>query len=175
MLKRLRHADSTQAEASGYIVYETIFGRKRFDFDKVKKIAVPIPPRIEVVRVEKRDFSFKDKKLEALAVVKIINDSKSIDLEISDINYELSIEDQLHTSGKYLKIVRIKPQSSVTLEIPLSIDVYHPFKTLWLVKTNRDKLNYTFELTANARENISERSYKTPAKISASGKMELVK
>ena len=175
LIKHLQSQDSTSAQIKGYIVYQTIFGRKKINFNKEKKISVPVPPKIKILKMERKGFNFKEKILDANATIEIINASKKLDLELTDIHYEMDVKNTLHSDGLISKSITIKPQSSVILHIPIKIEVFHPLKTAWLISVDKDRLNYSLHITGNVKENVSEKSFTSKAEVFATGEFELVK
>jgi LEA14-like dessication related protein len=175
IIKNLQSQDSTDIEAVGYVVYETIFGRVKFDFNRKSRIQVPVPPKIKIVRMERKSFRLKDKVLSVNAIIEIINEGKNLDLRLSGVHYELDVKNTLHSEGVIKQEVVIKPKSSVTLVLPMEIEVFHPLKTLWLIKTDNDRLPYKLSIKGMITENMSENSFASPAEVKAEGTMELKK
>ncbi|MEO6302661.1 MAG: LEA type 2 family protein [Bacteroidia bacterium] len=175
LIKSLQDQDSTEIKIEGYAIYETIFGKTKLKFNKDSKISVPVPPEIKVLKVERKSFNYKEKILKANATIEIINKGKTLDLQLTDIHYNITVKNTLHSYGIISKPVSIKPKSSITLTIPIEIEIYHPLKTAWLVSIDKDRLNYSLHVTCNIKENISEKSYTSPAEVRASGILELVK
>ncbi len=175
LIQSLQKQDSTTLEVSGYIVYETVFGRTKVDLDKKLNIETPVPPKLKVVRLEREGFSLKDKVMKVNATVEIINKGKRIDLELSDVDYEMTVKETLHTKGTYSKAITVKPQSTVIVSIPMEVEIYHPLKTALNIITDNDKMNYSLHLKFNVREHLSERSLASPAEVSATGELELKK
>ncbi len=175
LIRGLQNQDSTTIQIKGFIVYETIFGRKKIEFDQIKTIEVPVPPRIKVLKVERQGFNLRDRVLKATATVEIINKGKRLDLILSEVHYNMTVKNTLHTQGILKKSIIIKPESSVILKVPMEVEVFHPLKTIWKVKTDDDRLPYSLNLTFMVKENLTETSYTSPVKINATGTLELVK
>jgi LEA14-like dessication related protein len=175
LIQSLQKQDSTTLEVSGYIVYETIFGRAKVALDKKLKIETPVPPKIKVLKVEREGFSLKDRIMKVNASIEIINKGKRLSLELSDVNYEMTVKETLHTKGTYAKTIVVKPQSTVVISIPMDIEIYHPLKTAMKIITNKDRMNYRLHLKFNVTEHVSEKSLTSPAEITATGELELKK
>jgi LEA14-like dessication related protein len=175
LVHNLKDQDSTWFEAKGYVVYETVFGRMKLDFDKRKRIPVPVPPKLKVLKVERKKFDLRKKILHVTTSIEIINRSKKLDLELSDVTYDLRVKETLRSEGSIGKTVKIKPQSSIIIEIPMEIKVYHPLKTAWMIRTDNDRVPYTLKLKGMVKENISDNSFTSPAEIDTEGMMELKK
>lgn len=175
IIGNLQDQDSTTIEATGFIIYQTIFGRTKIDFSKRTAIQVPVPPKIKVLKVERKSFSYSERILKANAKVQIINAGKNLDLVLMNIHYNLTVKNTLRSSGTLSKPITIKPRSSIIINIPMDIEVYHPLKTAWLIKIDQDKLMYSLHITGNVKENISEKSFTSPVEIEAKGILELVK
>ncbi|MBL7920164.1 MAG: LEA type 2 family protein [Bacteroidia bacterium] len=175
LITNLQGKDSTNVNVKGYIIYQTFFGRKKIEFNKTTKIEVPIPPKIKIIKVQRNGFSLKDKILKANAIIEIINNGKNIYVELTDIHYNITVKNTLHTNGIISKPVTIKPGSSLRINLPIEIKIYHPLKTIWLIKTDQDRLNYSLQIKCNLKENISQKSFVSPAEITSTGMLELVK
>jgi LEA14-like dessication related protein len=175
LLKHLRDRDSTMAEANGYIVYETFYGRAKFNFSKRKKISVPIPPEIKLISLARDKFDLKTKTIRVNTKFEIRNMSKKIDLQLWEISYALNINDELHSKGTLNKTLDVRPQSTVPLSVPMLIKVDHPLKTKLMIITDRDRLPYTLFVTFMAKERISQKKYNSPVELKVSGEMELEK
>ncbi|MBL7912737.1 MAG: LEA type 2 family protein [Bacteroidia bacterium] len=175
IIANLQDQDSTTLEASGFIVYQTIFGRTKIDFKKITPIQVPVPPKIKVLKVERKNFNYRERILKVNATIEIINAGKNLDLVLRNIHYNLTVKNTLHSSGTLSEPITIKPRSSIIITIPMEVEAYHPLKTVWLIKIDKDKLNYALHITGNVKENISEKAFTSPIEIEAKGVLELVK
>ncbi|MDP1801513.1 MAG: LEA type 2 family protein [Bacteroidota bacterium] len=175
LIANMQNKDSTTINVKGFAVYQTFFGRKKLEFDKNTKIEVPIPPKIKVLKVERKGYNIREKTLKANATIEIINRGKNLDLKITDIYYDMIVKNTIHSNGVISKPIIIKPQSSEIITIPIEIQIYHPLKTAWLVKIDKDRLNYWLHVKCNVQENLTERSLISPAEIEAKGILELVK
>jgi LEA14-like dessication related protein len=175
LIEHLQSQDSTNAEISGFIDYRTIFGKTRLNFDKKMRIEVPVPPKIKVLKVERKQFSYRKKTLKAVAHIQIINKGKNINLELTNVHYDLRVKNTLRSTGYIASNVKILPHTSMIVDVPMEILVYHPLKTALLIRLDEDRLDYTLDLRCGIRENISDRSYTSHAEIKAEGKLELVK
>jgi LEA14-like dessication related protein len=175
LIQSLQEQDSTVLEVNGYIVYGTIFGRAKIELDKKLKIETPVPPKINVLRVERESFSLKDRIMKVSASIEIINKGKRLDLELSDLNYEMTVKETLHTKGIYSKPIIVKPHSTAVINIPMEVEIYHPLKTAVKIMTDNDRMNYRLHLKFNVKEHVSERSLTSPAEITATGELELKK
>jgi LEA14-like dessication related protein len=175
LLKHLRDRDSTMAEAHGYIVYQTFYGRAKFNFSKRKKISVPIPPEIKLVSLTRDKFNLKTKTIKVNTQLEIRNKSKKLDLQLWEISYDLNIDNELHSKGTLNKTLDVRPQSTVPLSVPMIIKVDHPLKTKLMIITDRDRLPYTLFVTFMAKERISQKKYNSPIELKVVGQMELQK
>lgn len=177
ILEKLKGTDSTGLEASCYVKYNTIFGKVKLSYDKLFRIPVPIPPKIKVLKVERKKYNITEKKLFTNIQLEIINMGGNIDLQLTDIHYQLNIENELSSEGVISKKVTIKPKSTETIEIPVEIKVEHPIKTVLDILTDNDKMNYTLNLQAMLIENMVDKVKQDPIpiEIHASGKLELKK
>lgn len=167
----LQKQDSVGITFDLRIVYSTIFGRKSLPYKKTKQIAVPVPPKLKIEKLEyvgrkKNMFDFN-------AHVKIINKGK-LDLHISDIAYDLIVKDNFSAKGKDQQEIHLKPSSETEVVLPIKIEFRHLFKTLVNIATDNDQVDYRLKITALAQmDKLSKK--KTPLEIEKSGKTELKK
>lgn len=175
LIASMQDEDSTSFILRGFAIYETFLGRKKLDFEKNTKIEVPIPPKVKVLKVVRESYNLKEKTLKAKATIEIINRGKNLDLNITDVHYDMIIRNTLRSTGVISNPVIIKPRSSVIVTIPIEIEMYHPLKAAWAIVTDNDRLNYSLNVTCNIKENLSERSFKSAAEVNAKGTLELVK
>jgi LEA14-like dessication related protein len=175
LIRNMQGKDSTTINVKGYVVYQTFIGRKKLDFDKNTKIEVPIPPKVKVLKVERKGYRIREKTLKANATIEIINGGKNLDLKITNIHYDMIVKNTLRSEGAITKPVNIKPQSSIILDIPIEIKIDHPLKTAWLITIDKDRLNYSLHVTCTIKENVSDKSLSSAAEVRATGVLELVK
>jgi LEA14-like dessication related protein len=173
----LKGTDSTNLTAHCYIIYNTVFGRVKLKYDKVIRIAVPVPPQIKVVKVERKKYNVAEKILNTTIFLQIINGGPTIHLKLYDIHYQLQVENELSSEGAIDKTVLIKPRSTETLEIPVDIKVEHPLKTIIAILTDNDQMNYSLHLKGKMIEKMVdlEKQDPIPVEINATGKLELKK
>lgn len=175
IIQHLQDQDSTHILIKGNITYKTIFGKTKINFNKNKKIPVPKPPEIKILKVVKHGFKLNDKTLRADAIIEIKNKGKLLNLELIDIKYELYIGKIIHSSGTHQKPVIIKPQSVSTVSFPIELEISKPLKAAWLIGTDQDEMNYQLKATFILREKMTDKIYDSPVNLTATGKMELVK
>jgi LEA14-like dessication related protein len=177
ILDNLKNVDSTDIAANCYVVYNTVFGHVKLRYDKTTHIPVPIPPQIKVVKVQRKKYSVIDKTLYAVIQLEIINKGKNIDIQLSNIRYQFQVENSLTSEGTIDKTVAVKPASTKYLEIPIAIKVEQPLKTAVAIITDNDRMNYTFHLTADVIENMTDKIKRKPipTEVNASGILELKK
>lgn len=175
LIANMQDKDSTTINVKGFAVYQTFFGRKKLEFEKNTKIEVPIPPKIKVLKVERKGYSILEKTLKANATIEIINRGKNLDLKITDIYYDMIVKNTLRANGIISKPIIIKPQSSEIITIPIEIEIYHPLKTAWLIKIDKDRLDYWLLIKCNVQESLSKKALISAAEIEAKGVLELVK
>ena len=177
ILGNLKGIDSTGLEVNCYVKYNTIFGKVKLRYNKLLQIPVPIPPKIKVLKVERKKYNIAEKKLFTNIQLEIINMGRNIDLQLTDIHYQLHVENALSSEGVINKKVTIKPKSTETIELPVEIKVEHPIKTVLAILTDNDKMNYTLNLQALLVEHMVDKIEQDPIpiEINASGKLELKK
>lgn len=177
ILTELKGIDSTDLDVYCYVIYKTLFGRVKLDYNKTLHISTPIPPQIKVVKVERKKFNVLDKTLETIIQLEIINKGKNIDLKLQNIQYNLDIGNSLSSEGVIDKVVSIKPESTSLIELPIDIKIERPLKTLVDILTNNDQTNYVLHLRAEMIEHMTDKSKQTPipVEIEAQGNLELKK
>lgn len=170
-IKKLQTQDSVGITYDLRVVYSTWLGKFNLPYKKTVTIAVPVPPKLEI---EKLDYKSRDKNVFHFdAHVKIINKGK-LDLHLSDLRYNLIVKDHLKAEGKDLQEIHLKPGTETTVVLPISIEFDNVFKTVMSVVTNNDKVNYHLTITAMARiDKLSTK--KTPVEIEKQGVTELKK
>jgi LEA14-like dessication related protein len=177
ILENLKGVDSTDISFNCYVIYNTVFGHVKLKYDKTNPIAVPIPPQIKVMKVERKKYSLVDKTLYASVKLEIINKGKNIDIQLSNIRYQFQVENSLTSEGIIDKTVAVKPASIEYLEIPIAIKVERPLKTAVAIITDNDRMNYSLHLTADLIENMTGKIKREPiqTEVNASGVLELKK
>jgi len=171
----LQGQDSTDMEINFNIVCNTLIGRQKIDFNRKIRIASPIPPKVTILKLEHKKYNMKDKTSEAVIKIEIINNGKNLDLQLTEISYNLQILNTLLSNGIIALPINIKPESSQIVDIPIIIEYNSPFKTAWLIVTDNDILKYDLNLKCNVKvDNIND--FKPiPVEIDATGAIELVK
>jgi LEA14-like dessication related protein len=175
LIKNAGQQDSVYVAAKGYVVYQTFLGSTTLRFDKRSLIEVPVPPKIKLLYIKRKKFDYRNKMLTSNAAFEIINPGKKIDLQLSDIHYELEVKNNLHSKGKLTKNITVKPRSRVQVNLPMKIEVYHPLKTAILIKTDQDRLPYKLDITFFATEHLTKKTYSSPVELHLEGFMELEK
>ncbi|PBQ34399.1 hypothetical protein CNR22_22345 [Sphingobacteriaceae bacterium] len=170
-IKNLQDQDSVDITYDLRVVYSTWLGKANLPYKKTVKIAVPIPPKFEI---EKLDYKKREKNLFYFdAYVKVINKGK-LDLHLSDIKYKLTVKENLKVEGKDDQDIHLKPGTETLVVLPITVEFKHLLKTLVSVVTDNDKVNYHLKVTGMARmDKISTK--KTPVEIEKKGITELKK
>jgi LEA14-like dessication related protein len=171
----LQGQDSTDMEINFNIVYNTLIGRKKLNFNRKIRIASPTPPQITILKLEHKKYNMNDKTSEGGLTVEIINNWKDLKLQLNEISYDLQILNTLHSKGIVNRPIDIKPGSNQIVDIPIIIEYSRPFKTAWQVVTDNDLLEYDLNLKCTVNVNIIEYFRAIPVEIDATGTMELVK
>lgn len=162
----LQGKDSTGLSISAVIVYSGM----KVPFIKSKKIEVPVPPQFKVLKTDKKVKLFK-KDIEAQLFLGIINEGKNLSLDLHDLQYELTIGDDLASKGKFPRDVSIRPQTSQVLRLPLNLKMKHPLETIFKIMGDKDRVTFRIKLSGYLDAGNMKR---IPTVIFASGKMELV-
>ncbi len=171
----LQGQDSTDLEISFDIVYNTLIGSEKININRKIRIASPIPPKITILKLEHKKYNLKDKTIDAVLKIEIINNGKNIDLHLNEISYNLQIINTLLSKGNVTQSIDIKPGSSQIIDIPIIIEYSSPFKTAWLIITNNDILKYDLNLKCKIKVNSIKDFKAIPVEVDATGTVELVK
>jgi len=166
-IRSLQGQDSTGVAIHATIVYSGL----RIKLTKGKKIEVPVPPELRVIKTERTDLKLLKKDVKVDLFLEVINNGKNLSLDIEDLQYELTISNDLVTKGKYQKDVYIRPYSSLVLKFPLDFTMKHPAATIVKVWTDNDRV--PFRLMLSGYLNVGKMK-RVPVVLFASGKMEMV-
>lgn len=163
----LQNQDSTGLELEAIIVYSGFM----VPFAKSKQIEVPVPPRFKVIKTEKKEFRLFKKDVKVDLFLAIINEGKNLSLDIHDLQYKMTIGNDLKTQGRLGKDISIRPQSSQVIRFPLDIDMKHPLSTIFKIMGDNDRVPFKMELSGYMDAGKMKR---IPVVIFASGNMEIV-
>lgn len=166
-IRSLQGQDSTGASVHATIVYSGY----RLNLNKAKKIEVPVPPQLRVLKTERKDLKLLKKEVEVDLVLEVTNNGKNLSLDIEDLQYDLKLGDDLATKGKYPHDVHIRPYSSIVLNFPLDFTMNHPGTTIMKIWTDNDRVPYRVMLSGYL--NVGEMK-RVPVVLFATGSMELV-
>lgn len=170
-IKQLQNQDSVDIIMRLRVVYSTIFGKASVPFRKVTSIEVPIPPKFEIEKVE---YEGREKKTGFfVATIRMHNYGKA-ELKLSDLNYQVKMEDLLQANGKHPEEIRIQPKSDLVFKLPFKVEFKSAFKALRMVVTNNDKVNYHLTVTGFLQSDKAGPE-KTPVQLEKSGIVELKK
>ena len=170
-IKSLQSQDSVNISVGVRVVYATIFGRVSLPYSKIIRIEVPHPPKIEVQRME---YVRRDKKTIHLLVHVIINNRCKLGLNVSDLKYQIEVKDLFKANGNEKKEIKIKPRSNISVALPIKVEFKYIFKTVRLVLSNKDQVNYHLSITGKVQtDKVSDK--KTPFELENDGEMELKK
>lgn len=166
-IKSLQGQDSTGVTIEAAIIYSGF----KLPFAKSKQIEVPVPPKFWVIRTEKKELQLFQKHVKVDLFLGILNEGKNLSLDIHDLQYKLTIGNDLTTKGKLRKDIYLRPQSSQIIKFPLDFDMKHPAKTMLMVWRDNDRVPFHLMLSGYLDVGKMKR---IPTVIFASGYMELV-
>lgn len=158
-IKSLQGSDSTDVSLNFHIIYNTMFGRMQFDYDKIQRIAVPTPPVIKVLKSSKVKYNIFKKILTANVVIEILNEGKNLDMELNNLTYHFKSRVFEHKTQTVKKKIKIKPSAKNIVELPITIKINHPFKALVNLVTAHPKIDYELTIDADMKlgnEDISD-------------------
>lgn len=175
-IEDLSAVDSTDLKITSYAVYNTFLGKVKMPVERIIRIAVPVPPKIKVLKVERGKFHLRDKQLDATISIEIINKGKNVDIKLTDIHYKLVVKDNFETDGMLQQSIRIKPGSTQVIDIPVVIKIDRPLKTLMNIATDNDTYPYSLYMNCMLKEmQIKAEERLIPVEITNQGKMEIKK
>lgn len=175
-VKSLQKFDSTNVDFQFYVIYNTLFGHVKVDYNNTKKIAVPVPPQIKVVSIDKKKYNIRDKTLTANVTIEIINKGKNIDMELSNIHYHFISKNALDSEDVLKQKIRVKPLSTSLVVLPITIQIHHPLKTAISIATDNDVVDYKLTLQADMKlNNMKNNNQLIPVNFEAIGSLELRK
>ncbi|MES2555245.1 MAG: hypothetical protein V4604_03790 [Bacteroidota bacterium] len=163
----LQNQDSTGVAIHATIVYSGF----RLNLAKGKRIQVPVPPELRIIKTERKELRLLKKNVQVDLFVEVTNDGKNLSLDIHDLQYELTIGNDLTTKGRYPEDLSIRPMSSMILKFPMNFTMNHPMKTIRKVWTDNDRVPFRIMLSGYLDAGTMKR---IPVVIFASGKMEIV-
>ncbi len=158
-----------------YIIYKTLIGGQKIQINRKIRIESPIPPQITIKKIEQKNYDMKNKTSDAVLKIEIVNNGRNIDLQLNSINYKLQIKNNLFSKGIFAGPIHIRPASSLTVDIPITIEYNNPLKTAWVIFTDNDILHYDLNVQTDVTLNIFKTLFMIPVEVDATGNMELVK
>lgn len=170
-IENLQTQDSTDITLDATVVYNTVFGKRRINLNKDKRIEVPVPPKLKIIKSQKKELRLFKKNVTADLYLQIINEGKNLNLDISGLQYELHIGNDLHTKGAFSKDISIKPGSQQLVRFPLDFAMEQPGGTILKVWTDTDRVPYKLKLSGYLD---SKKIQHIPVVIFAEGKLEIV-
>ncbi len=166
-IRSLQDKDSTGVSIHATIVYSGY----RLQLSRGKKIDVPVPPQLHILKTERTDLQLAKKNVKVDLFLQIINNGKNLSVGIEDIQYELTLGKDLVTKGKYERDVYIEPYSEIVLKFPLDFDMLNPKATILKVWRDEDIVPFRLELSGYLSTDNMKR---IPIVIFVYGKTELV-
>lgn len=172
VIKNLQSQDSTFLSGQFELSCNTFFGNMDVSFSKKQKIRVPTPPDIKVVKVKRREINLRKNTVQVDVELQIINYSPSIEVHLANIGYAVQFGEQIAGKGHFENQIKVKPNASTFITLPLTIQINKPLRTIWNIYFNKAEDNYKVVLTATlSNDKIS----KIPIEIEATGKTVLIK
>lgn len=146
-IRSLRKNDSTSISFDLKVIYSTWFGRAVLPYKKTIRISVPVPPKLELEKLEYKSRHKNSIHFEAL--VKVINEG-NIKLHLSEINYHLLVRDNFSAEGNDNRQFDLDPHSVKLVTLPIQLEFKNLLATLFRFATNR-KVHYKVKINARAR------------------------
>ena len=171
-IEKLQGQAKTDIKFDFTIVYNTWFGKKNWNLTHTLDIEVPVPPRLRIIKTERKKIQLFKKNAKVDLYLEIKNEGKNLDLNIQQLKYSLSLGDELHTSGDFGKEINIQPGSKIVLKFPLDFKMLKPGSTVFKVWTDNDRIPYKLRLNGLLNGLSFE---KLPVEIIGSGYTEIEK
>jgi len=166
-----KKGDSVSYSINIFLQYSTIFGKSEVPINKAAKIKIPQPPELEVIEIKYKKIRLKS--IHADAKIKIIN-YNAVALSIKSMSYTMKVLKQGELTGNYSEPIRIKPNETTYINLPIEIHANSLIKTAFEVLINKDNYNYTLTLNAILESTDSTKKY-FHIHLIKNGKMELKK
>lgn len=141
-IESLQGSGKTGLGLNASIVYSV----RRLDLSTERKIDVPVPPQFRIVETQEKDVNLLKKELKKQLYLEVVNNGEDLDIRINDLEYEITIGNDLYTQGTYERTITIKPHSKQLLEFPLDFEMQKPSATIWKVLTDNDRVPYHLKL-----------------------------
>lgn len=166
-IKSLQNQDSTGVELEAMIVYSGFM----VPFAKSRQIEVPVPPQFRVIKTEKKDLRLFQKEVDVDLFLAIINEGKNLSLDIHDLQFKLTVGNDMTAKGKLGKDIFIRPRSYQIVKFPLGFEMKNPLKTIFKVWKDEDRVPFRLMLSGYMDAGKMKR---IPVVIFATGRMEIV-
>lgn len=145
-IKSLQGKDSTDLVLHASLVYNTMAGKQKLNLDQDFKIEVPVPVQFKIIGTKTEKVRFLKKEAEVDLFLQIKNPGHHLKVDISDLQYQLRIGDELSEVGKHDRRINIDPQSYQIVQFHLDFDLNHPLKTARKILTDNDVEPYHLKL-----------------------------
>ncbi len=154
ILESLQDQDSTDFSMDINADYNTFLGHIALPYSITKRIPVPIPPKVRVLKLERHKFKFSDKTMKAEVYLEIENRGR-LNMNIHELYYDMSLNNDLvKAEGTFNQEVKIEPRTTKQVMIPITIQVNRPLKVYMMILTDNDDMHYTLRLKANVDEHM---------------------
>ncbi len=172
LIKDIQSQDSTYITADFNLTYNTFLGRTTISIKRGIDIKVPRPPDFRLQGIKAGRLNLKEKKIDLMLGLQIINNSSEIGVKLRNLVYSAKLGDNVVGRGSYGSKIVIDPLSTIEVGLPIDLEYDKPFDMLWSVITNNDSMDYEINLTG-VLDNDSVQD--VPMTIQATGRTELVK
>ena len=147
-----------------FIVNLPVIGEYPVPVTKWGELPVPKIPGIRLKNVKIKKLSFKAADLVARVE---INNPNAFDLGLSDLNYQLQINQQKWASGKVKQVNPIPKKAAGTVDIPISLDLLSAGRAAYTILMDRQPVDYRLSGDVTLDTGIEMlRNFKLPMDIS---------
>lgn len=173
LLESIQDQDSTTVGARFAITYETMFGEVTIPALFDIPIKTPNPPEIELNKIKLGFFNFKERKFQLILDIDIINEN-NVKVSLAELEYEAEFGENLSGYGSQDEVITVEANARSNITLPIIISVDKPMDLIWKIITNKDRMDYEFNLKGVLLMDDPKRK-DVPFDVTLNGDAELVK
>lgn len=148
ILAEMQGLDSMSLQLKGNLRCKTLVGAIEIPMDRLFRIAVPVPPKIEVRAIALNRLKWP---LLQLTVEVDIQNSGTVDLQFNHVKMEARIEKGIELHEKEIMRFHLRPKSHQHLSFPLVLAVKKPITASQLLFDRKEPVDYEVTMTGVLR------------------------
>jgi len=160
--------DTIGLRLKGELIYTTVFGELISEVNEQIPVNVPIPPTMEVRRIDY--MGREDGGYNLMFHLTLINQNPR-ELQMDDISYSVTAKD-IKMEG-YLDNITIDARDSTLILAPVHMDLSNRFALITRIILDKDEMDYSFALEGTIVSLTRIVDEDAPVTITSSGHMEL--